>query len=102
METGRASLSDKTTFGRAVGILIAAVSLALALFHVYTAAFGLLTAMWQRSIHLGLGAVIVYLLAVRDDPRPLSRVWSVLMIAGTVGAVVYLIVEFQGLIMRFG
>ncbi len=36
----------------------------MGIFHVYTAFFGVLTALWQRSIHLTFGFLICYLTAV--------------------------------------
>lgn len=45
-----------------IGLLIAGLSLFLALFHLYTGVFGTLNAMLQRSIHLGVALVLVFLI----------------------------------------
>ena len=42
-------------------LLITAVAAAMGIFHVYTAFFGVLTALWQRGIHLTFGLIICYL-----------------------------------------
>jgi TRAP transporter 4TM/12TM fusion protein len=52
---------------KGVAGLISFVCLALSLFHLYTAFFGSLDALLQRSIHLGLALVLVFL------SRPLGR-----------------------------
>ena len=45
-----------------IGLLIAGLSLFLALFHLYTGVFGSLNAMLQRTIHLGVALVLVFLI----------------------------------------
>ena len=35
----------------------------LCLFHIYTALFGVFDALMQRSVHLGLGLILVFLLS---------------------------------------
>ena len=45
-----------------IGLLIVGLSLFLALFHLYTGVFGTLNAMLQRSIHLGVALVLVFLI----------------------------------------
>lgn len=46
----------------AIKFLIAALALFLALFHLYTGVFGTLDALLQRSIHLGVALVLVFLI----------------------------------------
>ena len=45
-----------------IRLLIVGLSLFLALFHLYTGVFGTLNAMLQRSIHLGVALVLVFLI----------------------------------------
>jgi TRAP-type uncharacterized transport system fused permease subunit len=42
--------------------LVAAIAIAASLFHLYTAAFGLMAAIYQRSIHWMLMGVLIFLL----------------------------------------
>lgn len=43
------------------GTIIRVVAVALALFHLYTAGFGALSVVKQRSIHLGLVLFLIFL-----------------------------------------
>ena len=56
--------SDSETSGNptVIRLLIVGLSLFLALFHLYTGVFGTLNAMLQRSIHLGVALVLVFLI----------------------------------------
>ncbi len=78
--------------------LIAAASLALALFHLYTGLFGGFDALLQRSVHLGLALIIVFLL------RPLARgagghPWAgaldLVIFLGSVAGVGYVFVQYD-------
>ena len=42
--------------------IIAAIAITFSLFHLYTAVFGVLDAMIQRSIHLAFGLCLIFLL----------------------------------------
>ena len=54
--------SDTSGNPTVIGLLIAGLSLFLALFHLYTGVFGSLNAMLQRTIHLGVALVLVFLI----------------------------------------
>lgn len=56
---GGSETSGKPTV---IGLVIVGLSLFLALFHLYTGVFGTLNAMLQRSIHLGVALVLVFLI----------------------------------------
>lgn len=43
-------------------LVISVIAIAFSLFHLYTAAFGVLPAQIQRAVHLGFGLVLTYLL----------------------------------------
>jgi TRAP transporter 4TM/12TM fusion protein len=58
---------DKKTF---IAYLITAVALAMCAFHLYTAQFGLFSAMVQRPVHLFFACALVLLIF------PIKRLWS--------------------------
>lgn len=62
--------SDFRTFGRFFGKVVAALAIAFSLFQVYTALFGVLDAMIQRSIHVSFAFALIFLL------YPTSKKWS--------------------------
>lgn len=61
--------SDYRVLGGFLGKLIAALAIAFSLFQIYTAVFGVLDAMIQRSIHLSFAFALIYLL------YPSSKRW---------------------------
>ena len=62
--------SDFRTLSGFIGRVIAAICIAFSLFQLYTAMFGVLDAMMQRSIHLGFAFCLIFLL------YPTSKKWS--------------------------
>ncbi|SLM19265.1 TRAP transporter, 4TM/12TM fusion protein [uncultured spirochete] len=84
--------------------VISALAIAFSVFQLYTATFGVLDAMIQRSIHLSFGLTLIYLL------YPTSKKWShtklhpvdaVLAVLGAL-APMYIIVNYQKLVLRAG
>ncbi|MCE5255248.1 MAG: TRAP transporter permease [Spirochaetaceae bacterium] len=61
--------SDYRILGGFTGKLVAAIAIAFSVFQIYTALFGVLDAMMQRSIHLSFAFCLIYLL------YPTSRKW---------------------------
>lgn len=86
------------------GILISAVCILFAVFQLYTAIFGVLDAHLQRTIHLAFGLCLIFLLYParkswsREKMNPLDVLFAVL----SVGATMYLVVEYQELVLRAG
>jgi len=84
--------------------VISAIAIVFSCFQLYTAVFGVLDAMIQRSIHLAFGLCLVYLLyptskkSVRDKLNPVDLGLSIL------GATVpmYIIINYQQLVQRSG
>ncbi|MBP7106610.1 MAG: TRAP transporter permease, partial [Spirochaetia bacterium] len=83
---------------------ISALAIAFSVFQLYTAIFGVLDAMLQRSIHLSFGLALIYLL------YPASKKWSfnklhpldaLLAVAGAL-APMYIIINYQKLVLRAG
>lgn len=84
--------------------VISAIAIVFTCFQLYTAVFGVLDAMIQRSIHLSFGLCLVYLL------YPTSKKWAHDKLAAldlglaVLGAAVpmYVIVNYQQLVQRSG
>jgi len=83
---------------------ISALAIAFSVFQLYTAIFGVLDAMLQRSIHLSFGLALIYLL------YPASKKWSFnklhpldafLAVAGALSPM-YIIINYQKLVLRAG
>ena len=74
----------------------------MGIFHIYTAFFGVLTALWQRSIHLTFGLVICYLMAYRCTQSKISALYSLFSISAALFCLGHFLFNFQDMILRFG
>jgi TRAP transporter 4TM/12TM fusion protein len=87
-----------------IGKFVAALAIAFSTFQVYTALFGVLDAMIQRSIHLAFAFSLIYLLYPskkswsRTKLHPLDACLSVI----AAGAPIYILVVYQDLVKRAG
>jgi TRAP transporter 4TM/12TM fusion protein len=75
----------------------AIVGIAMALFHIYTALFGTLDALMQRSTHLGLGLILVFLVHTTgrsEKGRTIGKL-DVISIAATVVVIGYLFARYE-------
>lgn len=54
--------------------VVASIALSASLFHLYTAAFGLLPAMYQRAIHWMFMGVLIFLLYPTTKSRPKNKI----------------------------
>lgn len=80
---------------------IGLIALLFALFHLYTATFGILEGIQQRVIHLGFALVLIFLarpLGRSETPRPLDILTALLALAPCI----YLVMEDSVLDMRIG
>ncbi|HPF84740.1 MAG TPA: TRAP transporter fused permease subunit [Aminivibrio sp.] len=82
--------------------MITAVSAAMGIFHVYTAFFGVLTALWQRSIHLTFGFLICYLTVVGGASLKREKIFPLIAAGASLFCLGHFIVNFQAMILRFG
>jgi len=76
----------------------ALVAVALAVFQIYTALFGAFEALIQRSIHLGLGLILVCLIypaAVKGKEQEKPTLIDWFLVALTVGAIGYLLTHYE-------
>jgi len=89
---------DKTTWSR----ILTLIAVALGLFQLYTALFGVFTAMWQRSIHLAFGFLLVFITSASGRKNKALMVGDVLLSMLGVMTAVYIISNFDDIIARFG
>jgi TRAP transporter 4TM/12TM fusion protein len=82
---------DRPFSGKAAAV----VGVALSIFHVYTALFGSLDAMMQRSVHLGLGLVLVFLLYPAHKEGKRSFLFDTLPIFGVILTIGYLLLNYD-------
>jgi len=87
------------------GWLITTIAVAMSLFHIYTAGFGLLNAMIQRATHLAFVLVLVFLLYPFSQKKSArDRIpWTdfILALAGAY-VTLYMVFNFEELVMRAG
>lgn len=85
--------------------VVTIAALALSIFHLYTSGFGLLLAIKQRSVHLGLVLFMVYLLYPGSKKRsPMGRpsVFDVIFSMLSIVTCGYLVLNFEDIAMRAG
>jgi len=96
--------SNFRTYSGFLAKIVAALAIAFSVFQLYTAIFGVLDAMVQRSIHLSFGLTLIYLL------YPTSKKWShsklnpvdaLLAVCGAL-APLYIVLNYQKLVLRAG
>ena len=92
----------KRTVQEWAALLITATAVAMGIFHIYTAFFGVLTALWQRSIHLTFGMIICFLGIYKNGTSRTSRCISVISASAALFCLAHFIVNFQAMILRFG
>ena len=89
--------------------LAATIAIGLAVFHLYTSAFGILEAWRQRSLHLGAVLLLIYLLPGGKEQRdsqgrivvPYNHInW--LFVVLSLGVLIYMMADYRGIIMREG
>lgn len=80
--------------------IVAAISAALVLFQIYTALFGSLDALMQRSLHLALGLILVFL--VYPVARPLGSRgkatpgrWDIIFILAAAASILYIFWRYE-------
>lgn len=84
--------------------LVAALAITFSVFQIYTAAFGVLDAMIQRSIHLAFGLCLIFLLYPARASWPRDRVHPVDIMFSILGAAapMYIVIFYQELVKRAG
>lgn len=84
--------------------IVSAIAITFSLFHLYTAVFGVLDAMIQRSIHVAFGFCLIFLLYPARASWSREKIHPVDAIFALLGAAVpmYIIVFYQDLVLRAG
>lgn len=96
--------SDYRRLGGFVAKVVSAIAITFSLFQLYTAAFGVLDAHLQRSVHLAFGLCLVFLL------YPTRKSWSrhklhwfdLLLACLGAAAPLYIVFNYHELVMRAG
>lgn len=85
-------------------ILITLVGIAMSLFHIYTAQFGVYSAMVQRPVHLAFAFVLIFLLHPSRKEGRKEWAWLLdnLFIAISVISLIHLVVSFKEVVLRGG
>ncbi len=83
-------------------MVIVGLSLFMGAFHLYTAFWGTLPAMEQRSVHLASGLILSALYSFRQSTKPVRKISDIVRIAASVAVVSYLLTNFHGIMERFG
>ena len=88
----------------AMKILVTLIAVSLSLFHVYTGVFGSLYLMFQRSIHLGLASLLVFILypfsGKTEKDGPLGMLINSICIVGSLCVYAYPIIDYEGQVQR--
>ena len=89
---------------RIKAILITVVGVAMSIFHIYTAQFGVFSALVQRPVHLAFAFVLIFLL---HPSKKEGRGWWIHLLDGlfivlSVISLIHLIVTFKEIVLRGG
>lgn len=89
---------------RIKAILITVVGVAMSIFHIYTAQFGVYSALVQRPVHLAFAFVLIFLL---HPSKKEGRGWWIHLLDGlfivlSVISLIHLIVTFKEIVLRGG
>lgn len=84
--------------------VIAAIAITFSVFQLYTAAFGTLESMLQRSIHLAFALCLIFLLYPARANWPRERIHPLDFLLAGLGAAIpmYIVVNYQQLVLRSG
>lgn len=103
-EESKTSSGKKRSFGGNLRRFVTILTVSLAVFQLYTAFFGLLPAMQQRSVHMAFVLPLIFLLypmtakSRRDRPSPLD--WALAAMAAV--CTVYIFVMYEDIANRSG
>ena len=97
----------KNGFVRGVNRFITVIAVSLSLFQLYTAGFGALTALRQRSFHLAMILVLVFALypplkSVKKDRLNLACVIDFFLVALSFGIGAYIFFGLEDIFLRQG
>lgn len=84
--------------------LIFIIAVAMAVFHLYTAGFGILQAMKQRAVHISFAFILVFLLYPMTKKGDKGRIpfYDCLLAALGVSVGIYILANYNQLVLRAG
>lgn len=82
---------SRTFFGK----LAAIIGVLLAVFHISTSLFGCLDALAQRTIHLGLGLLLVFLVYPQGKKKGMPSLIDIVMLIATIAMAAYLLINYD-------
>ncbi len=96
--------SDYRTYTGIMARVVTAIAITFSCFQLYTAVFGVLDAMIQRSIHLAFGLTLVFLLYPSSKKWSRTRLHPLDLALAVLGALtpMYIIVNYGELVLRAG
>ncbi|HAE22800.1 MAG TPA: hypothetical protein DCG47_10820, partial [Spirochaetaceae bacterium] len=83
---------------------VSAIAIVFSCFQLYTAVFGVLDAMLQRSVHLSFGLTLIYLLYPTSKKWSRTKLHPLDLALSIIGALtpMYIIANYQQLVLRAG
>ena len=81
--------------------VVFSLAIFLSIFHLYTGGFGLLTPMLQRSVHLYVVIILVFLMYPLTFKK-IGRVFDYIAIALAIGSAIYIFTTYETLLHRIG
>jgi TRAP transporter 4TM/12TM fusion protein len=96
--------SDYRSYSGLMAKVVAAIAITFSCFQLYTAIFGVLDAMIQRSIHLSFGMALVFLLYPTSKKWPKNKLHPLDLALSVLGAItpMYIIANYGELVKRAG
>lgn len=84
--------------------VVAGIALAASLFHLYTAAFGLLSAMYQRGVHWMFMGSLIFLIYPATKNRPKNKIdfWDWILAGMVVVGCLNILLNWEAIAMREG
>jgi len=83
---------------------VSALAITFTLFQLYTAIFGVLDAMIQRSIHVSFGFALIFLLYPARKKWSRNKIHPIDLLFAIIGAAIplYIVISYQELVLRAG
>ena len=96
--------SDIREYSGLMVYIVSALAITFSIFQLYTAIFGVLDAHLQRSIHLGFGLTLVYLLYPTFKSWSRNKLHPFDLLLAILGGVtpLYIVTMYQELVLRAG
>lgn len=96
--------SDYRNYSGLMAKIVAAIAITFSCFQVYTAVFGVLDAMIQRSVHLAFGMSLIFLLYPTSKKWSRTRLHPLDLALAIFGALtpMYIIANYSQLVLRAG